>query len=213
MKNVQKILFLALMVFVCTINSFAQLSYGVKAGLSLGWMTSLEAYGENKTPHIGYHAGGIFNYAINDKWAIEAAVELQNKGSISESKTIGSTVTATNNLMYIHIPINFQYQTTRFYVGAGPYIGIGLSGKFKMEGGPTNVNWDIKFGNSSTDHVAPIDIGLNLGGGYLLSNGLRFGVVYGYGLTDTTPKDKQISGEGAVRHILLAISVGYMFGR
>ena len=62
------------------------------------------------------------------------------KGSKTQSGDVGSPnyYRATSNPYYIEIPINFVFKSpdwpTKFFAGAGPYLGIGVAGKNKVDG-------------------------------------------------------------------------------
>lgn len=51
--------------------------------------------------------------------------------------------------MYIEVPVNAVYRVNGFYLGAGPYATVALSGKHKSEltssGHTANEDRDIEF--------------------------------------------------------------------
>src|SRR6185295_177476 len=73
--------------------------------------------------------------------SIQPGIFFTTKGSKTQS---GSTsdpnyFKATTNPMYVEIPVNLVFKApvgeqSKFFVGAGPYIAIGVAGKNKVEG-------------------------------------------------------------------------------
>lgn len=126
------------------------------------------------------------------------------KGSKVQSGTAGQTgyYKQTFNPMYLELPVNLLFRaplgsTSRFFVGAGPYVAAGIGGNVKTEG--TNilgVNYsnqrDIAFSNDDPTTfneeegaglgvIRRFDYGLN-GTAGIEGKNLVLGVNYGLGL-------------------------------
>ena len=148
------------------------------------------------------------------------------KGSKTQSgKTTDATFyRATSNPYYIEIPANFVFKTPgplKFFVGAGPYIAIGVAGKNKVEGKFLGAAFssenNIEFSNddpSTFDYeegagygiIKKFDYGLNGLAGIELSK-LVLSIGYGHGLaklqsgTNSNADDKN-------KHRVLSFTVG-----
>lgn len=114
--------------------------------------------------------------------------------------------------MYLEIPVNAVYRISGFYIGAGPYLGFGLSGKIESEetfaGEKNSESEDIKFGSGDDDHLKGTDFGVNFLAGYQLQNNINIGVGYGLGLSNLVPK--QVANE-SVKNRVFSVSIGYSF--
>ncbi len=195
----------------------AQIHYGVKAGLNLanvaasGAVDSVGNLSADMLPT--FHAGVFLNYALSDNFAIEPSLEVSGKGFKYEEEIplFGGKVSLKSKPLFVQVPVMFQYQSSGFHIGAGPYVGFGVAGKNKSEAFGTSESDDIKFGSSVDDQYSALDFGLQAGLGYTLPMGLRFGATYGLGLTNAIPSDAR-EGQGKWSHRVIGISVGYVFG-
>lgn len=76
--------------------------------------------------------------------------------------------------MYLEVPIDALYNINGFYIGAGPYAAVALSGKYKSEltitstGQTESEDRDVKIGGNNEDDFKRSDLGINLLGGYEL---------------------------------------------
>lgn len=128
-------------------------------------------------------------------------------------------------LNYIELPLNFVYSAPAgqgsFFVGLGPTLGFGISGKYKIEssftsGSTTTTETEtikIKFdGDEDPDddngHFKAFDLGGNILAGYKLSNGVFFSANYTLGLSNisTSTDDESFKNKG------FSVKIGYMFG-
>ncbi len=89
-----------------------------------------------------------------------------------------------------------------FYFGAGPYLGMGVSGKAKDNSGNSE---DIKFG-SGQDEIKRTDAGLNAIVGFKFKTGFLINANYDWGLTNIT----NVDGIKLTNRVF-GISVGYAF--
>jgi len=106
---------------------------------------------------------------------------------------------ATTNPYYLEVPMNIVFKTpgdnARFFVGAGPYVAIGIAGKNKVEGAvlgtefssEEKIEWSNDDPTTSTEEGAGFgimkrfDYGLNGLIGVETAN-LVFSANYGHGL-------------------------------
>jgi hypothetical protein len=204
----QKILALGTLVMLCGIVSYAQTapkaSLFAKAGLNLSNITIDKNGGldDGKTL-ASFHAGLQADLPIGSFFAIQPGVFFTGKGAKLESgNTSGNNwYRSTTRPYYIEIPVNAVIKLplgdheSSFFFGAGPYLGIGVGGKNRVEGKALGVAFsrseNIKFSNddpfTSTEEGAGynimrrFDYGLNGTIGIQAKIAL-FSVNYGLGL-------------------------------
>jgi hypothetical protein len=87
-----------------------------------------------------FQVGIIGDLNITSFLAIQPGVLFTGKGSKTQRGTEGETgfFRATTNPYYIEVPVNLVFKTptgnSNFFVGAGPYIAMGIAGKRKIDG-------------------------------------------------------------------------------
>lgn len=194
----------------------AQVSYGLKAGVNLGKFSNTpSALSDYQSNNVSFHVTGFADLPVASNFSIQPGVSLQGKGnkySYSGESLDGS---ASTNLMSIEIPVNAVYYipagyTGSVFLGAGPYVGFNVSGKYKAEGSLGDFGSagesDIKFsGDDKTMNM--IDAGVNFLGGFRFNNGFLINAGYGLGLTDLNALD---SGESFSTRTL-RFGVGFQF--
>jgi Outer membrane protein beta-barrel domain len=132
-------------------------------------------------------------------------------------------------LNFIELPLNVIYNVSagsgNFFLGAGPAIGYGISGKNSftsvvMQPGlpdqSTTDNSIVKFdGKKDEDvaadddntHLKALDFGGNFLAGYKMSNGLFLNVAYTLGFSNLDP-----NANSSYKTNGISIKLGYMFG-
>lgn len=213
----KKILLSGLLLFaVVAVN--AQIKYGLKAGVNFANITA-KSSGISFSPEslTSFHLTGFADIAINEKFSFQPGLSFQGKGYKLDIRESGFYQKDDTNIGYLEVPLNgvvyLPLGEGNLFIGAGPYIALGLFGKSKYESnisGGLNGEEDAKFGNTEDDNVAPIDFGLNFMLGYQLKSGLLFNAGYGLGLGNTIPKDLRDSGDKSSNKVF-SISVGFAF--
>jgi hypothetical protein len=186
----KKIMMIACGLLMASVSVNAQgLTFGAKAGVNYANVSNVE----DSKATIGFHVGGIANYAFNESWSIQPEVLFSTKGYSFEVLDETSNVTFS----YIEIPVSVKYTLSNsLNFSAGPYVGILMSAKAE--------DLDLKEFTNSTD------IGFGAGVGYSLDNGLGFGLRYSMGLTGIAKEE--VDGEETSNHSVIGLSVSYMFG-
>lgn len=184
---------------VLSCSLFAQ-TIGVKTGYTLSDLF-LEEDGESASDNLsmrsGFHLGPTFEWDINEGSGIETALLLTTKGIKLDGSGVFEGISYNTNvkvnLWYLDIPVYGKLYAdvgqTRIYGMAGPYIGIGLSGKAKMEesGGESyEEEWDIAWGDSEDDDLKRLGLGLAVGGGVEF-NSFLFEFTSHFGLNNISP--------------------------
>ena len=219
----KKVLLIAGFVAASSITAFAQtISFGVKAGLNLSRLTETVSGGSVSSQTLpGFQVGGVVDLGFQ-AFSIQPGVFFTTKGGKSEETvqftTPGSgqtTITANSKvtLNYIEVPINFLYNVAagdnKFYVGAGPYVGYGLSGKgteSDNQNGSETTKTNVTFGSGQDDVKNP-DFGVNFLVGFKFSQGYSIGANYGLGLSNLSNG----GNDSKVKNQVVSFTLGYFF--
>jgi hypothetical protein len=196
--------------------SMAQVSYGLKAGLNLNKSTYDEKpYVNYQTNLPSYFLTGYADIAFCNTFSVQPGISLQSKGDKYVFDGDGMDGKATWNVMTIEIPVNVVYTIPTgnvgdILVGAGPYAGISVAGKRKIEGTVTGLGsigeHDMKFTGDQRDQNL-IDAGANFSLGYKLKSGFLVQAEYGLGLTDLDPA----SSNNHFHNRTLRFGLGFQF--
>jgi hypothetical protein len=184
----------------------SNLKFGFKAGLSLASFT-----GSQDTDwkiRAGGIIGGSMALRLADFLWFQSEIFFTQKGASYDGVSNGITSKSRANLSYIEIPILLktyvpaQSPTLFPNIYAGPFLGLNLSGTYRVEYAGQTSEADI-------EGLKTLDYGFVLGGGIdilLKSSRLTLDIRYELGLakiaTDWTEKNAAIS-----------ILVGFMFGK
>jgi len=211
MKMFLKTTLFAAALFGCVNFATAQIDFGVKAGLNLAnvSLNNIDEAPDTKML-ITFQAGVIADINISDNLAIQPGLLLVGKGFKIEDEILGETFTSTVTPMYLQIPVNVLYKGNMFYAGVGPYVGYGLFGKAKFEGGGSSDSEDLSFGNGEDDDWSALDFGVNVEAGVML-NQIRIGAGYALGLANVIPENAR-TGDESGKNGVISVNVAYMFG-
>ncbi|MCC8408672.1 PorT family protein [Mucilaginibacter sp. UR6-1] len=190
-------------------SSFAQtskpVSFGIKGGLNLSKLT---ASGGGESMSTGtltsFHAGLFADVAVSETFSVQPALLFTQLGS----KETEGDASAKTTINYLQLPVNAIYSaptgTGKFFIGAGPFLGYGLSAKYKISGaGEANGSADIDFGDNGLKRV---NVGVGALAGYKLEDGFLLNVGYDLGLTNIADTDG-----GSLKTRAFTVSVGYAF--
>jgi len=190
--------------------AFAQgqsMGFGLKAGVNFpkyNYSGSNAAY-ETSTS-TNFHVTGYLDAPLSTAFSVQPGISLQGKGGKIE---IGSFGTYTQNTMWLEIPVNLVAKVpmgnSNFFVGAGPYIGFGLSGKNKYDSNWGSVEEEFEFGKDGT--LKSTDFGLNFTAGFHLGQGLLLHAGYGLGLTDLVPNNN--NSDNKLTNRVLSVGLGF----
>jgi len=211
MKKINLILIIAFI--ITTNNSFSQVKFGIKAGLNLANARIETEDAPNTDVLPSFHIGVILDYSVNDFLAIQPGILISGKGIKYDGLIFGDHVKAEVNPIYIDIPVMFLLRvdigSAKLFGGVGPYLGIGIAGKYKYNIAGQSEDGDIKWGSDEfTSDLKRGDFGLNFGGGIELVNGLQFSVNYQLGLNNNHPLG---SSDLKILNRVLGISIAYLF--
>jgi len=230
----QKILAISALVMLSGIVTYAQKtipkpSLFVKGGLNLSNITINKDGGLDDGKGIAsFQAGLQADLPIGPFFAIQPGVFFTGKGAKLESgNTSGNNwYRATTRPYYIEIPVNAVIKLplgdqSSFFFGAGPYLGIGVGGKNRLEGETLGASFSrsesIKFSDddpfTSNEEGAGynilrrFDYGLNGTIGIEAAHAM-FSVNYGLGLakiqSGTSSSDDELN-----KYRVLSFTVGF----
>jgi Outer membrane protein beta-barrel domain len=195
-------------------SSFAQVAFGVKAGANLANIkSSTDDDGETKSI-VSFNGGLIIEAPISETFGIRTGFEFQGKGAKSSFSDSTFSLKASINAIYGQIPVVFAYNGSSFFIGAGPFLGVGIAGKTKIKSTGLGSGFDfdetekIKFGSKEDDNLSLIDFGVRVEAGLKLDK-IRISLNYDLGLANALPKDAR--GEESLKNGVLGVSFGYMF--
>jgi hypothetical protein len=213
---------LALLLIAGISPAFAQsVKFGVSGGLNESILSLQNTTNNDNSRLAGFHAG-IFSDIDFGKVSIEPGLFYTTKGqnnTVSESDELGNTFYSKGHAVYnyLEVPVNVLYNIPvgagKFFIGGGPYLAYGLSGKTKMttivtQNGTTTTSTDdykLTFGGQDGD-LKRIDFGLGALGGFALKDGLSISAGYEHGLTNI-----ENSGSDKTKNNVISVSLGYCF--
>lgn len=214
-----------------SVTSFAQESAAwLKGGVNFA-NVSYDSKGEVDDANLltSFHVGIMGDIPVASILSIQPGLFFTGKGSKLQSGSPSDVnyYKATTNPLYIELPVNAVIKLplaheSNFFVGAGPYIAMGVGGKRKIEGKTLGLafsnNEKIEYSNDDpttfkTEEGAGLgvmrrfDYGLNGTAGFQLKNTL-IALNYGYGLAKLQSGTNS-SEDNQNKHRVLSISIGF----
>jgi len=124
------------------VNAKAQKSSVIlRAGVNLANVSVTDKGGIDDAKTLtSFQVGIIGDLNVAPFLAIQPGLIFTGKGTKAQSGNQGDAnfYRATTNPYYLEIPVNLVFKTTtgptKFFAGAGPYLGIGIAGKNKVNG-------------------------------------------------------------------------------
>lgn len=232
--NYQKLILAVLASFVCLISSPAlgQTIVGVRAGLNLSHISLVNEAGEKQHTDLipRLQIGLTVDIPLSMDLYLQPGAFYSGKGF----KQDGGWIIADGNVFkakadYVEVPINLvyrsQFRAGNLMLGAGPYVGYGIGGKWEGEG--QILVGDIILSESSGDIIFKKDIKDGEYGNYLYGKPWDYGinVLVGYeflqripvqlnaqwGIANLAPDIDGNPQDGSIRNRSYGISVGYRF--
>jgi hypothetical protein len=219
-----KKIFLSILLIAVISPVFAQnVKYGISGGLNESILSLQNPAGNSNSRLTGFHAG-VFSDIDFGKLSIEPGLFYTTKGEkntavLYQYTSPGGSFIAKGKTTYnyLEIPVNVLYNIPigvgKFFIGGGPYIAYGLSGKttgttiIATQNGTTTTSNDypLTFGSQEGD-IKRFDFGLGALGGFALKNGLLVSVGYEHGLTNIDH-----SSDDHIKNNVITVSLGYSF--
>ena len=226
---------LILSLFVATCAK-AQTTFGINGSIIGANMTSKsddpdEDFGDFKT-RLSWSLGVTARVPLSERFVFLPQLNLLSKGGKFDETTTediggGQMVTfqvkGDAKLNYLELPLNFVYQSNKFFIGAGPSVSYGLGGDFdgrvtytfmgqtESESFSANVKFDGKKSEDTDDeavHLKALEFGANFITGYTLNNGIAINAKYNHGLSNIDPNEGSES-----KNRYFGLGVIYFFSR
>ena len=152
-----KKILLTLALALVSIAGFSQVSFDVRAGMSMTNYTKADG----ADMKVGYTVGVGLDYAFTDMWSFQSGLMFSGKGA-----KVGEVKFKPN---YLDIPLMAALKLpiaddVKFVINAGPYVGIGIGGKYKT--GEVGIDF---FGDKD-GQAKRADVGLQYGVGAEFGN-------------------------------------------
>ncbi|MEP6594645.1 MAG: porin family protein [Ginsengibacter sp.] len=197
---------LVLMILLVSVSLPAQ-KIGLTGGMAFANVTAkLEGMSVSAKMKPGFTAGLFTDFPVSSNFSFQPALNFVQKGSKSGDETYKDKL----NYNYLEVSLNFVYNNSGFFIGAGPSISFGLSGKeeFIDKEDPSNSeNTKVKFG-SAEEEVKRCEFGANVLTGYKTAGGFMFSANYNLGLNNIANGDA-IEG-GTIKNKYFALKIGYV---
>lgn len=198
------------------ISAVAQVSIGVKGSVQFANIIVTPTT-QKASSLVGFQAGLMLDAPITDQLSIRPQLLYSVKGAKQTLNAQGVNLEAKVAVNYLEVPIQltygFEVGEGRVVIGAGPYLGYGLSGSTKstvtFNGQTETETEDITFGDDGD--LKRIDIGLHFSAGYELSSGLMVSGYFSPGLTNISNNATVGTNESA-KTTAFGLSLGYFFG-
>jgi hypothetical protein len=216
MTKIPSLLILFALLFSLNLSGQQKSRFGIKTGMNVAWQSNNLEWFEGK-PLISMHITGFTEVQLTERLFMQPGISLQGKG-VSTDSGIQNDAWQRTNLTYVEIPINLLYKfakTSRgnFFIGGGPYAGLGISGK--EENGSANVFRGIDGSNG----YGNTDYGINLLVGTELSSRLSLSLQQSIGLDNVAPEPYTVPGpadgpvliNGTIKNRVASFSIGYRF--
>lgn len=203
MKKV--LLSITALLFATGVFAQQEMGFGLKAGVNFPKYSLSE--GDLSTGSTtNFHITAFLDAPIaTDRFYVQPGVSLQGKGAKLSQSSLG---TVKQNTMWIEVPVNFVAKfpaadAGKFFIGAGPYVAFGISGKNKYESDWASAEEDFDFGKDGS--LKGTDFGLNFIGGFEFNNGLMIHGGYGLGLSNLAPD----GNNGDIKQRLWTVGLGF----
>ena len=204
-----KKILLSLCFLTASFAAFAQLpTFGVKGGVNFATLHAT-VDGVSGSGNSGslttFNVGAFVDFKFGNV-SLQPALNFTGKGGSSSFDIDDQSGSSKVKLYYLQVPVNVVYHVPavvgEFYFGAGPYVGMGVSGSGKDGQGHSE---DVKFG-SGAEEIKRTDVGANAIVGFKFKTGFLINANYDLGLTNIT----NVDGIKLTNRVF-GVSVGYAF--
>ncbi len=198
------------------VQSFAQLSFGVKGSFNMYNLSSKDNDGKKIESSMipAFDAGAFVEIPIAPEFYFRPELYFATKGAKSKNQTPESKI----NLSYIVLPLNFLYKSDlsggKVFIGIGPYLALGVGGKISSGSNDYKIKFknDVTMNDLETSlYYKPIDFGANLIAGYEFKNKISLAINTSLGLTNIESKVDGKQADSSTKNNGFGLTIGYQF--
>lgn len=184
---------------------------GIRAGVNISNVSVSEGSGFDSK--VGFNVGVSADFPIVESFYFQSGLYFSMKGAQNtyEDYYDDDVVKESWNPYYLEIPLLASYrfnfsERTQLQINTGPYLAVGLGGKFKetfKEYPEDNDSWSF-FGKDS--NIKRFDFGWQVGAGITISR-IYVGFNYGFGFVNMLKESNDYSWKNSV----FSVNVGFNF--
>ncbi len=185
--------------FFSTKKSEEQVSVEFRGGLSVSQMAAVDDGASNKGyRRLGYNASAVIDIPVWVSLGFQTGVTFAQKGMNEEALVMGAMTKTKSNPGYLEIPLLASYrhafkEKVQLQVNAGPFLAMGVCGKFKTKQQDALGNWQPTgemdwFGGKNDIQTAQFkrfDMGWHIGARLKFNDRVSLGYSYEAGFVDT----------------------------
>lgn len=208
MKNLGKVFFFFLLLIVSG-QMYAQ-KIGIQGGINLVNMLDKDdegTYSDEYDMNLGFNAGATVDLELSKLMSLEVGAIVDSKGF----KVSQEGYSLKLKFLYLDVPVllkaGYSLSSVRLFGAAGPYIGVGLTGKVVAEMDGQKESEDIKWGSGEDNDIKRLDYGAKFGIGAEVMK-FSLGAYYSLGLANVAAVT---DGGTKGKHKVISISLGYRF--
>ncbi len=180
--------------------------FGFSAGaVSANYSAKEDGVSVSASSKIGLTFGIMAKLPLTASLSFQPAFNYVQKGT----KVDFGGESISLRLNYLELPLNFVYHSPentsgQFFVGLGPSLSYGISGKMKAGGNEEKIH----FGSGDNDIAKPFEFGGNILAGYTFKGGFNIAANYNRGLSN-------ISTDGSTKehNYYFGLRLGYFLGK
>ena len=160
----------------------------------------------------GFQVGALVEKDYGEKtgerksMGFQTGLLISSQGTKNETTIFGQTTKETISVTYLQIPVNIagkiDWSKMTFVYHAGPYLGIAIAGKYKIDEGREE---KIKFGSGDDAYMKGFDFGFGAGAGFQFGN-IQTKLGANYSLLNLTNKK-----DFKMQNLCLSLTAAYFF--
>lgn len=205
MKKFLSLLSLCTMLLCGSANS-QKAKVGISAGGTIGsYKIKAESVSLTSKGKAGITVGIFADVPLGGSGSFMPALNFVQKGGTLKSEGIKDKLTSN----YLELPLNFvrnaKLSNGKFFIGGGPSLNVGISGKNKWEAEGSSGNDKIKFGKD--EDFRRFDVGLNVVTGFVAKSGTMLSLNYNYGVSNSVDAG---DSDGKFRNRYVGLRIGVL---
>ncbi len=153
---------------------------GLIVAILLNHFTNLDEDWES-SPRVGYALGLYAMFALGNLYFLtELLYTYRSAGEELAALDYKQYINLSFITLYTALLYAIQLEAIKWFIGAGPLLSIGISGKEKFEDGNNSFENDVEWGDGG---IRRFQAGISLVTGFLLSRGMMLYLSYSFYFT------------------------------